>query len=233
MGLWRRHAIYFAPPAGSPLAAFGAAWLGWDAATGAVPAHQHWPDLPHDRAALTEAPRRYGFHATLKPPFRLAPDTTPEALDAATAALARTHPSFTLTLRVAALGPFLALLADAPPELSALADACVTTLDRFRAPPAPEELARRQATGLDSVEAANLARWGYPYVLDRFLFHMTLTGPLPASERPALQSALADTLAPLLAAPVPVTEICRFSEAADGRFRLVRRFPLAPANPAP
>ena len=31
---WRRHAIYFAPPEGDPLAAFGAAWLGWDPAAG-------------------------------------------------------------------------------------------------------------------------------------------------------------------------------------------------------
>jgi len=33
-------------------------------------------------------------------------------------------------------------------------------------------------------------------------------------------------LAPVVAEPVAVAGLCRFSEDADGRFRLVRRFPL-------
>ena len=61
--------------------------------------------------------------------------------------------------------------------------------------------------------------------MDRFRFHMTLTGPL-GDDRQAVAAALADRLATLLAAPVAVAAICRFSEGADGRFRLVRRFAL-------
>ena len=70
---------------------------------------------------------------------------------------------------------------------------------------------------------ARLARWGYPWVLDRFRFHMTLTGAL-GYDRGAMVAALAGVLAPLLATPVAIDAICRFSEGADGRFRLVRRF---------
>ena len=68
-----RYAIYFTPPEASALAAFGASAIGYCAASGRDVA---LPDSPfHDRAdamALTEEPRRYGFHGTLKAPFELA-----------------------------------------------------------------------------------------------------------------------------------------------------------------
>jgi hypothetical protein len=75
--------------------------------------------------------------------------------------------------------------------------------------------------------AANLARWGYPWVFDRFRFHMTLTGALPPAEAAAVLAALGPTLAPLLAQPVPVGAICHFAEGADGRFRVLGRYPLS------
>ena len=66
-----RYAVYFAPEGGSALWRFGCAWLGWDAETGAECAMPDPPGLPAPREALTRAPRRYGFHATLKPPVLL------------------------------------------------------------------------------------------------------------------------------------------------------------------
>jgi putative phosphonate metabolism protein len=227
MANWRRHAIYFAPPAGGALARFGAAWLGWDAEAGAAVAAIDPPGLPIARAALVEAPRRYGFHATLKPPFRLAAGCEAPALDAALAEVAAGFAPFALRLRLDWLGDFLALApGDAPPVLAALAAACVTRLDGFRAAPEPGERARWRAAGLDAAEEANLRRWGYPWVLDRFRFHITLTGPVPAEARAATAVALAPAVAPLVAAPVPVAEICRFGEGADGMFRLVSRHRL-------
>ena len=80
---WRRQAIYFAPPAGSPLARFGAAWLGWDPEAGAEVEDLPVAGLPLPREALVAAPRRYGFHATLKPPFRLAAGRDAAGLDEA------------------------------------------------------------------------------------------------------------------------------------------------------
>lgn len=227
MGEWRRHAIYFAPAPG-PLARFGAEWLGRDAATDAAagPPAGLPPLLSARRAAITAEPRRYGFHATLKAPFRLARGATVADLDAATAALAAERTAFALPLRVAALGRFVALVPDGDAaEADALAAACVTGLDGFRAPPSETELARRRAAGLDAAGEAHLLRWGYPYVLDRFRLHLTLTGPLD-DDGAAIRAALAGTLAPVLATPMAVGDVCRFSEGADGRFRLVRRFPL-------
>ncbi len=230
MGDWRRHAIYFAPPAGSALARFGADWLGWEPEAGEARDGFTLPGLPQPRAALVAAPARYGLHATLKPPFRLAAGRDAAGLDAAVARLAAECRGFALRLRVAELGAWLALVAEAePPGLAALEAACVTRLDGFRAAPDPPEVARRRAAGLDAGEEANLLRWGYPYVLDRFRFHLTLAGPLPPAVRAPVAAALEAALAPLLAAPVPVTEICRFAEAPDGRFRLLSRHPLGAA----
>jgi putative phosphonate metabolism protein len=226
MGDWRRHAIYFAPPRGSALARFGAAWLGWDPEAGVEPEGVELAGLPRPRPELVAAPARYGFHATLKAPFRLAEGCDPAGLDAATAAVGAGSRTLELRLRLGVVGAFLALVPEgAPPELAALERACVTGLDCFRAPATAEELARR-GEGLDAGEAAHLAAWGYPYVLDRFRFHMTLTGALPPPEREAARAVLAPALAPLLGEPLPVREICRFAEAADGRFRLLARFPL-------
>lgn len=217
---WRRHAIYFAPGAGSALARFGAAWLGWDAERGERLA-------PRGPEALVAAPRRYGFHATLKPPFRLAEGRDAADLDHAAGRIAAGFAPFALRLRPAWLGGFLALVPEgAAPEIAALAAACVTGLDDFRAPPPEAELARRRAAGLDAAEDAHLARWGYPYVLDRFQFHMTLTGPVAAAERPAVEAAVLPAVAPLVAAAVPVADVCRFGEAADGMFRIVSRYRL-------
>lgn len=233
MGDWRRHAIYFAPPQGSALERFGASWLGWDAEAGAAVPRPPDAVLPD---AMVAEPARYGFHATLKAPFRLADAATVDALDAATEALAQGLAGFELRLRVATLGGFVALVPDQPPEaasepaaaaLSALEAAVVRGLDGFRAPLDAAEIARRRPDRLDARGREHLASWGYPHVLDRFRFHMTLTGQLDAVAIEAAWRTLARRMAPLLADPVPVREICRFSEASDGRFRLLRRFRLS------
>jgi putative phosphonate metabolism protein len=228
MSDWRRHAIYFAPAAGSALARFGAEWFGSDPESGEARDGPVLSNLAARRTVLTAVPRRYGFHATLKPPFALAEGTDLAGLDAATTEIARRQARFAVRdLRIAELGCFLALVPMEPSQdLAALADACVTELDAFRSPAGAAEIDRRRTRRLDVVEEAHLLRWGYPYVLDRFVFHMTLTGPLEPDVRLEVRAALEAELAPILAEALPVAEICRFSEAPDGFFHLVRRFPL-------
>jgi putative phosphonate metabolism protein len=225
----RRFAIYAAPPRGSALARWGTAWLGRDAESGAASAP---PALPGwsaaDIARLTEAPRRYGLHATLKPPFRLVAGSDKAELVAAVERLATAHPAPPPThLSLAALGGFLALVANrGTAELRALADACVARLDRFRAPPDAAELARRQSARLSPREQEHLVRWGYPYVFDTFRFHITLTGPLPPAERDAVHQALIPLLQRVLAEPLRLADIALFVQDDAGPFRLARRFPL-------
>jgi putative phosphonate metabolism protein len=223
---YRRYAVYYTPPPG-PLSAFGACWLGWDIAAGAPVPH-----APDDYAALprlTETPRRYGFHATIKPPFALAEGTDAAALTDAVAALAARLPSARADgLRLSRIGPFLALVpAGDTAEVDALAAAFVTGLDTFRAPQSEVDLARRRAAGLSPAQESHLIRWGYPYVLDEFRFHMTLSGALSDAEAEGMERVLEPLLAGLLPRPFTIADMTLAGEDADGRFHELSRHRLA------
>lgn len=218
----RRYAIYYAPERG-PLADFAASWLGWDAVHGAPMPH---PDLPLPVEALTEAPRKYGFHATLKAPFRLVGGQN--GLEDAVAALAsRLQPVELEGLVPRWLDGFLALVPMGDTAaLDALAADVVTTLDPYRAPLTEAELARRKPEALTAHQRELLARWGYPYVLDQFKFHMTLTGRLEPDVRDGVEAVLLPMLAPILPRPHVIDAICLFGEGEDGMFRQIARYPL-------
>ena len=127
------------------------------------------------------------------------------------------------------IGDFLALVpADPAPALSRLADACVAEFDAYRAPPDAAELAKRHAAGLTPRQAELLARWGYPYVLDEFRFHLTLTGPIAdPTERTRVAGLLQPLVAPLLGQPMPVRELCLFHQPDRATpFRLIQRIPF-------
>ena len=221
-----RYAIYYAPPFDADWARFGAAWLGWDMEAGAQVAH---PDISGlDVSAITEAPRRYGLHATLKPPFRLAAGQSPSALQQACAALSATRSPVSVNgLEIGHLGRFLALLPRGNTDgLNALAAACVTELDKFRAPLSQSELDRRRAKGLPPTQEQNLMTWGYPYVLDQFRFHITLTGRLDKSTLAKAMNLLQERLGPLLPEPFVIRDLALVGEDEEGRFHLIRRFTL-------
>lgn len=216
-----RHAIYWAPE--GELAAWGAAWLGWDPDSG-----REVPQPDRVLGPLTEEPRRYGLHATLKPPFRLAPGRTEEELAAALAALAaRLAPAEAPGLAPSRIGRFLALTPEGDgTALSRLAARCVAELDPFRAPPTEADLARRRASQLDTEEEANLVRWGYPHVMGRFRFHVTLTGALGEGQEETVRAALARHPPPL-PRPFLLGALAHLGEGEDGRFRLLHRYTLS------
>lgn len=183
----RRYAIYYAPEEGSPLHEFGRKWLGRDAITGQEVANCPVPSFSKERVReLTEFPRHYGFHATLKPPFHLADGAQPGQLYAAVLTLVSEISSFSLeSLELNWIGKFLALVPTGPSrQLSYLAAECVRRLDGFRAPPSGEELAKRRCAGLTGKQEKMLERWGYPYLMEEFRFHLSLTGTMTdATER--------------------------------------------------
>lgn len=218
----QRYAIYYAPQPGG-LAEVTARWLGWDPVQGVA--------VPHADAAIaafTETPRKYGFHGTIKPPFRLAEGQTVEALMAAVAALAARLTPVTLPgLRLDTIEGFVALLPEG--DTAALADLAaevVVALDGFRAPPSDAEIARRRPDRLSERQRSLLAEWGYPYVLDQFQFHLTLTGQLPEVQAQAAMAVLEPLLAPHLPRPFALHDLVLFGEAADGRFHILHRYPL-------
>lgn len=221
-----RYAIYFAPAGDSPVGRAGSRWLGRDAVTGIPLEQPACPGLAPERLAqLTAAARRYGFHGTLKPPFRLRAGCRLEELELAVAALAARQQRFDFTLRLATLGGFFAWLpAEAHDKIAAVAAACVKELDEFRAPPGDAELALR-SVGLVREQPALLRRWGYPYVLDEFRFHLTLSDRVSGREAEALRTALEDYTNRHARGPVAFDALSLFVESAPGTdFRLLARY---------
>ncbi|AMY69403.1 DUF1045 domain-containing protein [Frigidibacter mobilis] len=225
---FQRYAIYWAPEPG-PLAEFGAAWLGWDAAHGIDREHPALPGAPRPVAELTDTPRKYGFHGTLKPPFRLVDGASAAGLHGAVERLAASLAPVTLDgLALHRLGGFLALVPTGDTAaLEALAAKAVQDLDPYRAALTPEALMRRQSARLTDAQKALLDRWGYPYVMQEFRFHLTLTGALPEDEARTLEGLLAPVVAPLLPQPFVIRDICLFGEAGDGRFHILHRYALS------
>ncbi|HUH83390.1 MAG TPA: DUF1045 domain-containing protein [Stellaceae bacterium] len=222
-----RYAIYWAPHAGSALARLGEAWLGRSAEGAVVGAR---PVVAGFGAAMLDAttaePRRYGLHATLKPPFRLAPGRHAEGLAEAMVDLARRlAPVSPPPLRLKRMERFLALVpSGASLALTSLAARCVAHFDDYRAPPDADEIARRERAGLTAAQQENLRRWGYPYVMAEFRFHVTLTGPLDPETAARLEPALAALFAPAVAAPLDIRELALFREPVPGApFELVQR----------
>ena len=227
MSGFQRFAIYAAPPPG-PLAEFAAAWLGWDPILARKADHPALPGLPRPIEDITDAPRKYGFHATLKPPFRLADTSSLPALEADLERLAaRLAPVSLAGLTLAPMGRFLALVPEGDTaRIDRLAADLVRGLDPHRAPLSQGERARYETVERSAVLAENLTRWGYPWVMQAFRFHFTLTGRLTKSETDAVKAVLAPRLLPLLPRPFPVDALCLFAEDADGRFRTLARYPL-------
>ncbi|MCY0095593.1 DUF1045 domain-containing protein [Hoeflea ulvae] len=225
-----RYAFYFSPGPGEVLADLGASWIGRDVATGRAVDH---PDLggvgAGELASITGPARRYGFHATLKAPFRLAKGMSEADLIDALEVFADTAAAFEIpSLVVGNLDGFLALVPGGPvAELNLFANSVVEAFEPLRAPLSERDIERRNPDSLSSVELKNLLRWGYPYVFDRFRFHMTLTTRLAATDIFRVKAAAEAHFAPILSRPVPVSALSLFVEPEPGApFEFHSRTPL-------
>ena len=202
-----RWAVYFVPAAGTALGALGAAWM-----TG----HAGDPRLA--------SPRRYGFHATLKAPFRLANRCAAAALHRSTRRLVAGFEAVSAPpLRVLAMGRFLVLMPLGPcPAVDRLAARLTVALDPFRAPDI------RQTRRLSPRQRRNQRNWGYPWVLDDSAFHLTLAGPFAGPPDAAWLAAAQAHFAPLRQTPVVIdaVSLCHQRDGAD--FREVARLPTRP-----
>lgn len=221
----KRYAVYYAPPAGA-FADRASQWLGRDAVSGLA---IEPPDLGLCAVEITREPRRYGFHGTIKPPFRLAAAQDPEHLRQALIALADRLPPVTLSgLRLRALDGFLAFVPEGEDAaLRDLAAEVVRSLEPFRAPLNEAEIACRRPERLTPRQRELLASFGYPYVMEEFRFHLTLTDRLSAPEAERAEEILRAHFAPVLPKPFTVDALCLFGEdAQSGTFHLLDRYPL-------
>ncbi|TWC06390.1 putative phosphonate metabolism protein [Bradyrhizobium macuxiense] len=222
-----RYAIYYAPSPDSALHRFGSALLGYDAVDG--------DDLPFpdgvtpDWREVTEDPRKYGFHATLKAPTALADGRNEAELLAACAAFAgKARRIPVIEPVVDAISGFIAVIpAKRSDELQQLAADCVTEFDTFRAPLTPEDRARRKPERLTERQRDYLDRWGYPYVMEEFRFHMTLTGRLSDERRGPIVAQLRERFATIDLTRLAIDRIALFKQAdSASRFRIIDSWPL-------
>ncbi len=226
-----RYAIYFAPSEHSGLWRFGSSVLGYDASSGLDLPFRHlvgvdmsrWPELSADA-------RTYGFHATLKAPFRLSPGMTRDDLFEAIEDMApRQTPVVLEGVQATLLGSFVALtpIGDTQ-EIDELAFRVTSELDVVRAPLSEAEMQKRLRHPLTERQQAHLQRFGYPYVGEDFRFHMTLSGSLPQnlveSVCAALQRAFAEDV-PTQTVDIDALTVFEQSESGS-RFRITERFPL-------
>ena len=229
-----RFAIYYAPPAGSCWWTEGSRWLGRDAITGRRLDAPQVPGLSRALHDLTVDARRYGWHATLKAPMRLVPHAQLGDLSGVAAAVAARHAPFDLPMRIDVMGtdhgtrPGFVTVRPAVGTVGAkavdsLADDCVRAFDELRAPPSADELAKRHAQPLTARQRERLARWGYPYVLDEFRLHMTLSDRVDASDA----AAIVDWWQPRVQAlgPMRVEGLALFVQPSPGQpFIMHERF---------
>lgn len=226
-----RYALYYAPRPEEGLATTASQWLGWNPDGGWARRLALASGFSGDRLAeITAEPRRYGFHGTLKPPMALV-DGASEAdfLTAVGAFAAALKPITVPSMVLASLSGFFALVPEArSSELHDLADRCVVEFDEFRRPAGEAELARRRASGLSPRQEQLLVRWGYPYVLEEWRFHLTLTGRIAdQAERDAVQTLLGQRFAAFARQPLRVRDLCVFRQSSPERpFTVLARFRL-------
>jgi len=221
--MFERYAIYYTFD--GALGAAGAQWLGWDIARGAVLAPTR---------DVTQRPRKYGFHATIKAPFHLTPSESETDLKAAFAHLCGALSPVTLDgLEQQNIGRFCALtIKGQDGAIKHLAATTVRALDRFRAPLSNEDRTRRLKARLSPEQIENVHKWGYPHVMEQFQFHVTLTGPLKAAQADDIQRALARIFTPLLPRPFEIAHLTLAGQRADGFFEQILRLPLTGAGPS-
>lgn len=182
-----------------------------------------------DLQQLTASARRYGFHATLAAPFRLAEGYGEADLKAAATALAETLSPVSITaIAPQAIGSFRALRPTGDEtELTELSNHAVRAFGDFRAPLSAVDIERRRPDLMTKRQRELFEQWGYPFVFDEFRFHLTLTDRVPAERSAAIDTAIAAHFAEVIGLDVPVRSIALFVEPAPGEpFEIVSVHPL-------
>jgi putative phosphonate metabolism protein len=228
-----RYAIYYIAAPGSELDRFGSHLLGYDAHSGEdLPFPDGIVQMTPDWRNLTTDPRKYGFHATLKAPLALAPGKEEAELLAACEAFADRPRLIPRIMPVVdSISGFIAVVpAEPSAELERLAADCVREFDSFRAPLTPEDRARRNPQVLTARQCEHLDRWGYPYVMEDFRFHMTLTGRLEVPRRNTVLAMLRNRFSELGPGSLSIDRIGVFrQDSAASRFRVAAHWKLREA----
>ncbi|RFC00730.1 hypothetical protein B5K08_00605 [Rhizobium leguminosarum bv. trifolii] len=229
-----RYALYFSPPKDDPLTGAASLWLGRDAFSDETyPAPEHERLDAAEQFELTADPRRYGFHATIKAPFSLAASVTERDLMAVVEEFAARTEAFEIPeLVLGQLGRFFALVPGSVHQpLQDFAAKVVRSFEPFRAAITEADMARRNPEKLSDSQRANLQRWGYPYVMEDFGFHMTLTGQVPEPRAAVMKTILTERFADFTGRPLTISGLAVFTEETRGApFKVHSWLPLSGAK---
>jgi hypothetical protein len=214
-----RYSICYTPSARDPLSLAASSWLGRSVYSGEAVEHPDGIGLSQSEIAFhTALPRRNGFHACLKAPFRLHPEMSEAMLLRELMHFSGVVEPFALpALEVGRLGDHCGLmLSHQSVQLDQLASLVVQNFDQFRAPLTEAEIDRMAPERLSAPQFANLYRWGDPHVLDEYRFYLPLTGPLSTRDRERVQKATSSYFSTYLAQPPVFSNLALFIEREQG-----------------
>lgn len=218
---FKRYAIYYIPEMDAEFYKSGTKWLGWDVFTG--------KKIVNNKDHITKNARRYGFHGTLYPPFELKSKINFNDFEKSVDQFAKNKKAFDMGKgKITNLDQFIAIcFNESEKKLKFFAADCIKYFHKYRKYPSQNELEKRRKIGLTKRQEKNLVEWGYPFVMEEFKFHMTLTGHLQDNEKKLIESKLKKIFISSFNNPIKFNSICLLGEDADNFFHFINRFYLS------
>lgn len=222
-----RYAVSYAPRPGA-FADRAAAWLGWDANLGRNAVQTHIPGLPVPPVELTRGPRQQGFHGALRASFCPNDRVRMVEIDARLSTLAAASSKIVCDgLELKNFDGILALMPVGPTTvIDDLAADVVKATNDLRGDLSAADIASHRTDLLTPRQYGLLLRWGHPFVMEEFRFHMMLTDRLAPEIAAKVMRILSAYLEPTLPKPFVIEDICLFGEGEDQRFHLIHRYAL-------
>lgn len=111
--------------------------------------------------------------------------------------------------------------------LEKLAAACVRAFEAYRVPLTDAQIEGYKQNRLTVHQEQMLEHWGYPYVMEEFRFHMSVTDRIDdAGQRDTVMAALEKLAAPVLGKPVLIRDLVVFAQGSANQ-------PMAPLERIP
>lgn len=132
-------------------------------------------------------------------------------------------------LELAIIGKFIALTPTTQSAaLDKLSAACVRAFEAFRVPLSDEQLENYKQNRLTVHQEQMLEHWGYPYVMEEFRFHISVTDRIDdPTERDDVMTALETLAASVLGNPIVVRDFTVFGQAGiDEPMVAIERIPF-------
>ena len=231
--MFERYAIYVTLPQDSTLYHKASQWFSYDAYQGDSPTIEY--DLQEELRPLlpysdyNSKASQYGFHGTLKAPFRLKNGIKYKSLQKMMKHFCRLTSVFhCVGLEVKQIDNFLALVPKQDcKKIIQLSKDSVQTFDVFRAALTSDEIDKRQPNKLSDNQRLMLKQWGYPYVLDEFRFHMTLTDRLTQPQIDTCKPLLEEYFKECLRQPLRIGQLSLCYQSSEySSFVILDSFPL-------